>query len=125
MFNGWEFLIFNPFEKKFEDTQEIYLTEYNKSYNKFINEICIPNPMEIVRDNYTFLHFIDCNNNQDIINIDSEFEYKFKKSVFFDKKIAKIKKDLKYYYSSFSINVNRIYKSENGFIIELLPVNDF
>jgi hypothetical protein len=125
MFNGWEFLILNPFEKNFEDTQEIYISEYNKSYNKFLSEICIPNPCEIISDNYTFLHFIDCNKEQDIINNDSNFEFKFKKSVFFDKKITKIKRDLKEHYSNYSINVNRIYKCEHGFIIELISIDDF
>lgn len=119
MINGWEFFILNPFEINKEDVQDKYLIKYNEAYKSFISDICIPNPFEILIGTKNFLHYISCNGDLDIINKEDDYEFKFLKSVFFEKKLNVIKRDLRYYYNNFSINVTRIYKGENGYIIEL------
>lgn len=119
MINGWEFFILNPFEINTENTQDKYLSKYNEAYKTFITNICIPNPSEILNGTKNFLHFIPCDGESDIINKESDYEFKFLKSVFFEKKLNGIKRDLRHYYNNYSINVRRIYKGENGYIIEL------
>jgi hypothetical protein len=119
MINGWEFFILNPFNIEQEKTQETYLANYNKSYNNFINEICIPNPTEILTDTKKFLHFIPCSGSQDVINNNDDYEFKFLKSTFFEKKLNNIKYHLNSYYNNYSIKVLRIYKNDTGYIIEL------
>lgn len=119
MINGWEFFILNPFEINKEDIQDKYLIKYNEAYKTFISDICIPNPSEILIGTKNFLHYVSCNEDLDVINKDDDYEFKFLKSVFFEKKLNTIKRDLRYYYNNFSINVTRIYKGENGYIIEL------
>ena len=120
MIRGWEFFILNPYEKIEKCTQDTYLDNYNLSYIKFISDICIPEPVEILKDTGTFLHFIDCTGDNDIINISDDYEFKFKKSVFFEKKYQRIKRDLVNYYSSHNMFLNRLYKSTGGFIIEIV-----
>mgnify|MGYP000085161974 CR=1 FL=1 len=118
MIHGWEYFILNPFEDITEITQDIYLSRYNKAYDQFIKQLCIPEPNDIINQG-SFLYYINCINNDDIINKDDNYEYKFLKSVFFEKKFKRIKKDLIDYYNEFNININRIYKTTGGYIIEL------
>jgi hypothetical protein len=123
--DGWEFFILNPLDKNIKQTtQDQYLEMYNKSYNKFINDLCIPDPNDLLvnTNEFTnsFLFLIPCSGISDIINNDDTYEFKFLKSKFFEKKYGKIKRDISLYYSKHNINVNRIYKRDSDYIIELV-----
>lgn len=120
--NGWEYCIINPFSKDItQKTQELYLLNYNESYIKMINDLLIPEPLELFDNNTdTFIYYTDCSGDMDIINNDNDYEYKFLKSKFFEKKTIKIKRDLNIYYSQWNIKVNRIYRNGDKYYIELL-----
>tara|TARA_B100001564_G_scaffold347676_1_gene348679 strand:+ start:8424 stop:8804 length:381 start_codon:yes stop_codon:yes gene_type:complete len=121
--NGWEYYIINPFSKDdiTQKTQEMYLLNYNESYIKMINDLLIPEPLELFDNNTdTFIYYTCCSGGMDIINNDTEYEYKFLKSKFFEKKTNKIKRDLNIYYSQWNIKVNRVYRNGDKYYIELL-----
>tara|TARA_B000000475_G_C16004259_1_gene450220 strand:+ start:1665 stop:2042 length:378 start_codon:yes stop_codon:yes gene_type:complete len=120
--NGWEYYIINPFSKDItQKTQELYLLNYNESYVKMVNDLLIPEPLELFdNDTDTFIYYTDCSGDMDIINNDTEYEYKFLKHKFFEKKTGKIKRDLNIYYSQWNIKVNRVYRNGNKYYIELL-----
>tara|TARA_Y100000361_G_scaffold80133_1_gene70894 strand:- start:7319 stop:7696 length:378 start_codon:yes stop_codon:yes gene_type:complete len=120
--NGWEYYIINPFSNdNTQKTQELYLLNYNESYVKMINNLLIPEPLELFDNNTdTFIYYTDCSGDMDIINNDNEYEYKFLKSKFFEKKTNKIKRDLNIYYSRWNIKVNRVYRNGDKYYIELL-----
>ena len=123
--NGWEFFILNPLDKNIKQTtQDQYLDMYNKSYNKFIYDLCIPEPNDFLMNTgeipNNFLFLIPCSGISDIINNEDSYEFKFLKSKFFEKKYGKIKRDISLYYSKYNINVNRIYKRDSDYIIELV-----
>ena len=120
--NGWEYYIINPFSKDIiQKTQELYLLNYNESYVKMINNLLIPEPLELFDNNTdTFIYYTDCSGDMDIINNDTDYEYKFLKHKFFEKKTNKIKRDLNIYYSQWNIKVNRIYRNGDMYYIELL-----
>tara|TARA_B000000475_G_C15829344_1_gene379154 strand:- start:168 stop:542 length:375 start_codon:yes stop_codon:yes gene_type:complete len=115
--DGWEFFIINPLINNFkEKNQELYQEEYNRCYKNLIESICIPDPNEIVNDEFNLL--LNCEGENDIINLDSEYEYKFLKSKFLEKRFSKIKKEIDYYYSKYNIIV-KIFKNDNNYIIIL------
>jgi hypothetical protein len=123
--DGWEFFILNPLDKNIKQTtQDQYLDMYNKSYNKFIYDLCIPEPNDFLMNTgeipNNFLFLIPCSGISDIINNEDSYEFKFLKSKFFEKKYGKIKRDISLYYSKYNINVNRIYKRDSDYIIELV-----
>ena len=119
---GWEYYIINPFSKDItQKTQELYLLNYNESYVEMINNLLIPEPLELFDNNTdTFIYYTDCSGDMDIINNNTDYEYKFLKSKFFEKKTIKIKRDLNIYYSQWNIKVNRIYRNGDKYYIELL-----
>lgn len=122
--NGWEFFIMNPFSEEIsQSTQDLYMENYNKSYNIFINSLMIPEPNVLfTEDNsQTFMYYITCE--EDIINNESDYGFKFLKSKFFEKKSKKIRTDLGIYYSQWNIKVNRIYRDCDKYYIELLNLN--
>jgi|TARA_B110000238_G_C16118149_1_gene435878 Zn/Cd-binding protein ZinT len=122
--NGWEFFIMNPFSEEIsQSTQDLYMENYNKSYNIFINSLMIPEPNVLfTEDNsQTFMYYITCE--EDIINKESDYGFKFLKSKFFEKKSKKIRADLGIYYSQWNIKVNRIYRDCDKYYIELLNLN--
>jgi Zn/Cd-binding protein ZinT len=122
--NGWEFFIMNPFSEEIsQSTQDLYMENYNKSYNIFINSLMIPEPIVLfTEDNsQTFMYYITCE--EDIINKESDYGFKFLKSKFFEKKSKKIRTDLGIYYSQWNIKVNRIYRDCDKYYIELLNLN--
>tara|TARA_B110000093_G_C12940237_1_gene397633 strand:- start:537 stop:914 length:378 start_codon:yes stop_codon:yes gene_type:complete len=122
--NGWEFFIMNPFSEEIsQSTQDLYMENYNKSYNIFINSLMIPEPdVLFTEDNsQTFMYYITCE--EDIINKESDYGFKFLKSKFFEKKSKKIRADLGIYYSQWNIKVNRIYRDCDKYYIELLNLN--
>ena len=120
--NGWEYYIINPFSKDItQKTQELYLLNYNESYVKMINDLLIPEPLELFDNNTdTFIYYTDCSGDMDIINNNTEYEYKFLKHKFFEKKTNKIKRDLNMYYNQWNIKVNRVYRNGDKYYIELL-----
>lgn len=122
--NGVEFYIFDPFSNNFSEVyQETYISKHKEAYDKLINSLCIPDPNDLLICNSsgtnTFIFYISCVGNDDIINLDEEYEYKFHKSVFFDKKFKDIKKRLIYYYKIHEINVKQIMKEEGNYYITL------
>tara|TARA_Y100001970_G_scaffold259690_1_gene340968 strand:+ start:182 stop:544 length:363 start_codon:yes stop_codon:yes gene_type:complete len=118
MIHGWEFFILNPYENIKECTQDTYLVKYNEAYNNFLKQLCIPEPTELLTGG-TFLYFINCDSESDKLNLNDSYEYKFLKSIFFEKKYNRIKKDVIEYYKNYNIYVKRIYKTIGGYIIEL------
>ena len=118
MIHGWEFFILNPYENVKECTQDTYIVKYNQAYNKLLSELCIPDPKDLLTEG-TFLYFINCDNESDKLNLNDYYEYKFLKSVFFEKKYKRIKKDVIEYYKNYDICVKRIFKTTDGYIIEL------
>ncbi len=120
--NGLEYYIINPFSEEIsQKTQELYISNYNEAYFKMINSLMIPEPLELFDKNTdTFIYYTDCSGDMDIINNNTEYEFKFLKSKFFEKKTNKLKKDLNNYYSRWNIKVNGIHRDENKYYIELM-----
>tara|TARA_R110001592_G_scaffold59056_7_gene179067 strand:- start:16562 stop:16936 length:375 start_codon:yes stop_codon:yes gene_type:complete len=118
--NGWEFFILNPFDKDIkQSTQDKYLYMYNKAYDSFIGQMCIPEPNDLLEDNFTFMYYIDLNGDNDKIELEEEYEYTFLKSVFLDKKFKKIRFDIIEYYKMHNIYVENMYKQDNAFYLVL------
>lgn len=121
---GWEFFILDPTDKNnfhHEKNQEIYKRMYLSAYQKLIEEICIPNPNDLFQSdkNCTFLYYINCQGDNDIINLDENYEYNFLKSIFLDKKFVDIKKRTYMYYNTHNIYVKSMYKNGYDYFIEL------
>ncbi len=119
---GWEFLILNPFDKQFtQSSQKLYNKNYNDSYYKFINELCIPKPEELFeiendiknenKDENLVTFYIFCGGNSDKIELEDKFEITFLKSVFLKTKYNRIKQELNNYYNKYEINVRNLYQS--------------
>ena len=86
-----------------------------------INSLLIPEPLELFDDDAdSFIYYIDCSGDMDIINNDTVYEYKFLRSKFFEKKTNKIKRELNNYYTQWNIKVNGIHRDEDKYYIELL-----
>lgn len=122
--DGWEFYILDPTNKdKYpsENTQHEYNRMYAAAYNKLLQDLCIPNPNELLQSDKdcTFLYYISCEGDDDIINLDEEYGYNFLKSVFLDKKYIAIKKCIYMYYNSYGIYVKSMYKDGFNYFIEL------
>ena len=120
--NGWEYYIINPFSKDItQKTQELYISNYNEAYVKMINFLIIPEPLELFEnDSDTFIYYMNCSGDMDIINNDTDYEFKFLKSKFFEKKTNKIKRHLNHYYGQWNIKVNGVYRDGDIYYIELL-----
>ncbi len=118
--NGWEFFILNPFDKDIkQSTQDKYVDMYNKAYDSFIGQMCIPEPNDLLEDNFTFMYYIDLNGDSDKVELEEEYEYTFLKSVFLDKKFKKIRSDIIEYYKMHNIYVANMYKQDNAFYLVL------
>ncbi len=118
--NGWEFFILNPFDKDIkQSTQDKYINMYNKAYDSFIGQMCIPEPNDLLEDNFTFMYYIDLNGDSDKVELEEEYEYTFLKSVFIDKKFKKIRSDIIEYYKMYNIYVANMYKQDNAFYLVL------
>tara|TARA_Y100000741_G_scaffold364322_1_gene354928 strand:- start:1107 stop:1481 length:375 start_codon:yes stop_codon:yes gene_type:complete len=118
--NGWEFFILNPFDKDIkQSTQDKYVDMYNKAYDSFIGQLCIPEPNDLLEDNFTFMYYIDLNGDSDKVELEEEYEYTFLKSVFLDKKFKKISSDIIEYYKMHNIYVVNMYKQDNAFYLVL------
>jgi len=118
--NGWEFFILNPFDKDIkQSTQDKYVDMYNKAYDSFIGQMCIPEPNDLLEDNFTFMYYIDLNGDNDKVELEEDYEYTFLKSVFLDKKFKKIRSDIIEYYKMHNIYVVNMYKQDNAFYLVL------
>lgn len=118
--NGWEFFILNPFDKDIkQSTQDKYVDMYNKAYDIFIGQLCIPDPNDLLEDNFTFMYYIDLTGDNDKVELEEEYEYTFLKSVFLDKKFKKIRADIIEYYKMHNIYVMKMYKQDNAFYLVL------
>lgn len=118
--NGWEFFILNPFDKDIkQSTQDKYVDMYNKAYDSFIGQMCIPDPNDLLEDNFTFMYYIDLNGDNDKVELEEDYEYTFLKSVFLDKKFKKIRSDIIEYYKMHNIYVVNMYKQDNAFYLVL------
>tara|TARA_B110001450_G_C17655984_1_gene495266 strand:+ start:1572 stop:1970 length:399 start_codon:yes stop_codon:yes gene_type:complete len=121
---GWEFFILDPTdENKYphEKTQSIYNKMYTSAYNKLIQDLCIPEPNDLLQSDKdcTFLYYIKCDGEDDVIKLDEKYDYNFLKSVFLDKKGTAIRKYLHLYYNSHNIYVKSMYKDGLNYYIEL------
>ena len=120
LINGWEFYILNPFDKDIkQSTQDKYVDMYNKAYNSFIGQLCIPKPNDLLEDNISFIYYIDLNGDNDKIKLEEEYEYTFLKTVFLDKKFRKIKTDITEYYRMHNIYIENMYRQDNAFYLVL------
>tara|TARA_B110000971_G_C20003156_1_gene497825 strand:- start:483 stop:887 length:405 start_codon:yes stop_codon:yes gene_type:complete len=122
--DGWEFFILDPTDKNIyhnEKTQCIYNKMYAAAYNKLIQDLCIPDPNDLLQcdKDCTFMYYISCEGVNDYIILDEEYEYKFLKSVFLDKKYNIIKKCIYAYYNSHGIYVKSMHKDGLNYFIEL------
>ena len=100
LFNGWEFFILNPLDGDIKQTtQDKYIEMYTKAYNSFLSQLCIPNPNDLLEDNFDFMYYIDISGENDKINLEEKYDYNFLKSVFIDKKFKKLKTDVINYYT--------------------------
>ena len=118
--HGWEFFILNPLETVTEQkTQNKYIEMYSKAYNTFINQLCIPNPNELLEDNFEFIYYIDFNKENDIIKLDENYDYQFLKSTFLDKKFKIIRYNTIMYYKKHGIDVKNFYINYKGLYIML------
>lgn len=122
--DGWEFYILDPTDKDkypMENTQNEYNRMYKSAYNKLLDELCIPNPNDLLQcdKDCTFLYYINCEGDNDTINLDKKYDYSFLKSVFLDKKYNAIKKYIYMYYNSYGIYVKSMYKDNFNYFIEL------
>jgi|TARA_B110000902_G_C14036392_1_gene486082 hypothetical protein len=122
--DGWEFYILDPTDKAkypHENTQSVYNKMYTLAYNKLIQELCIPDPEDLLQydKDCTFLYYISCEGDNDTIIMEEEYDYKFLKSIFFDKKYRAIKKCIYMYYNSHDIYVKSLYKDGLNYFIEL------
>ena len=119
--NGWEFYILNPFDSNIEQkTQNIYMNMYADAYNTFLNFLFIPEPLDLFTENTrTFKFMINCEGDDNIIKLTEEYNYKFLKSWFFDKRMKKVYTDVRTYYKSYGITVKKIYKDGLKYYIDI------
>ena len=118
--NGWEFYILNPFDENIKQTtQDKYIEMYNKAYDIFIRQLCIPEPNDILEYNFDFIYYIDISGDNDKIDLGEYYDYTFLKSVFINKKIKNIRNDVLTYYNFYNINVSNMYKQDNSFYVIL------
>lgn len=107
--NGWEYLTnIIPGQVSKQTLQQKYLEEYNIAYNLllktlFLNEDRINVFKNSNEKNYYL--YIDCNNDVDTIETNTDYYVKFTKSKFLYNKLNKIKKDLYAYYNPKNIYV--------------------
>ena len=118
--NGWEFFILNPFDSDIKQTtQDKYVYMYNKAYDTLIRQLCIPEPNDMLADDFNFIYYIDLAGDNNNIDLEEQYEYTFLKSVFLDKKFKKIRFDILEYYKMYNINVVNMYKQDNAFYLVL------
>jgi len=120
LINGWEFFILNPFESEIKQhTQDKYIEMYNKAYDTFLGQLCIPDPNEILEDGFSFTYYIELSGENDKIELDESYDYTFLKSVFIDKKLKRIRFDVINYYKMHNVSVVNIYKQDKAFYLVL------
>jgi hypothetical protein len=123
---GWQFFILDPFKEDVEQkSQDEYTKYYKMSYNKFVQEICIPEPECLFEKSDLFTSYILCDGDSDKIDLNShekvneKFSIVFLRSVFLKTKYRNIKSDLQIYYNKFGINVRNLYNSGNHIFLTI------
>ncbi len=117
---GWEFFLFNPLEPIIEQkTQDKYIEMYNTAFKKFINQICIPDPTELIEDNCDFTYYINFDGENDLIKLDENYNYNFLRSIFLNRKFRLIKQQSKLYYKNYGIDILNFYIKGKGLYIIL------
>lgn len=118
--DDWTFYIIDPYDKDFkETTQQLYNDKYNESFECLLNELFIPNPTDILKETPSFIYFINCEKENNIINKDDSYGYKFFKTKFFETKNKLIFNKMNEYYNKYNIHVKKIYATDTGYNIEL------
>jgi hypothetical protein len=111
---GWTFYVINPFDAVIEQkTQNEYDKNYQISYKKFIEELCIPEPNVLFNceNDNLFTFYISTIGELDKIELEEKFNVIFLKSVFFRIKYKSIKKDLESYYNKYDLRIRNFYKT--------------
>jgi len=120
LYDGWEFVTISLFDKKIkQNSDELYRKFYNLSYKVFLDQMHIPNPLEVFETENEFTFYISCKGEDDKIMLSENFEYTFLRSIFFKNCFKKIKLDLTSYYKNYNINVIYIYKTSEYIFITL------
>ena len=120
LINGWEFFILNPFESEIKQhTQDKYIDMYNKAYDTFLQQLCIPEPNEILEDGFSFTYYVELSGENDKIELNESYDYTFLKSVFIDKKFKRIRADIISYYKMHNVFVVNMYKQDKAFYLVL------
>ncbi len=118
--DDWTFYIIDPYDKNFkETTQQLYNDKYKECFECLLNELFIPNPSDILNETSNFIYFINCEKENNIINKDDSYGYKFFKTKFFETKNKIIFNKMNEYYSKYNIYVRKIYATDLGYNIEL------
>jgi len=118
MNNEIDFFIINPFEEIKEKTQELYLQNKKIAYNILIESLCIPDPLDLFEEDNIFLYGLNCDGDSDFIEI-KDYQYKFKKTSFFDFNSKSIKNSLENYYDNYNIKVTKLFRDDKTYYIEL------
>ena len=120
LINGWEFFILNPFESEIKQhTQDKYIDMYNKAYDTFLQQLCIPEPNEILEEGFSFTYYVELSGENDKIELNESYDYTFLKSVFIDKKFKRIRADIISYYKMHNVFVVNMYKQDKAFYLVL------
>ena len=125
--NGWEYLTnIVPGQVNSQTLQNEYLKEYSLAYHKFLHSMCLSlEDIESIKnvDKERKL-YIDCND--DLIDNNSSYYIKFKKSLFLKNKVRKIKTDLYKHYNPNGILVCGPYELQmNIYCVDLyIPKED-
>lgn len=116
-----EFFIVNPFEDFKKTTQELYLNNLNKAFEKLMEEMYIPDPQDLVEDG-PFTFCISCESHLNEIKVDG-YEYIFSKDKFFDFKSHTIKNNLYAYYNPKGVKINKLFRDRDNYFIVLTKYN--
>ena len=54
---------------------------YNKAYDRFIGQLCIPEPNDLFEDDFIFVYYIDLNDDNNKIEIEEDYENTLLKTV--------------------------------------------
>ena len=125
--NGWEYLTnIVPGQVNSQTLQNEYLKEYSLAYHKFLHSCCLSlEDIESIKntDDKQKQLYIDCND--DIIDSNSSYYIKFKKSLFLKNKLKKIKTDLYKHYNPNGILVRGPYELQmNIYCIDLYTTKE-
>lgn len=117
--DGIKYLILNPYEKNIRSSQDLYLSKYNECYNSFITYFIFEDVDSMFSECESYTYVVNCYGNDDIINKDDSYEYKFLKSMFIKTKRQKILDILSSYYRTFNTFIKSFYYLDGKIYMEL------